>query len=59
MKNTGIESPQKSQMELSEKTGIDRAQLSKIEQGKVNVTLDTIDRIMNIILLSIFVLIIR
>jgi len=42
-----------SQMELSEKTGIDRAQLSKIEQGKVNVTLDTIDRISNAFNISI------
>lgn len=34
-----------SQVELSKKTGIERAQISKIEQGKINVTLETIDRL--------------
>lgn len=34
-----------SQAELSKKTGIERAQISKIEQGKINVTLETIDRL--------------
>ena len=33
------------QIKLSEITGIDRAQLSKIEKGKINVTLDTIDKL--------------
>ena len=34
-----------SQVELSEKSGIERAQISKIEKGKVNVTLETIEKI--------------
>lgn len=34
-----------SQIELSKKSGIERAQISKIEQGKINVTLETIDRL--------------
>lgn len=34
-----------SQIELSEKSGIERAQISKIEQGKINVTLETIDKL--------------
>lgn len=34
-----------SQIQLSELSGIERAQISKIEQGKVNVTLETIDKL--------------
>lgn len=34
-----------SQLELSELTGIERSQISKIEQGKVNVTLETIGKL--------------
>ncbi|MDY4788887.1 MAG: Dam family site-specific DNA-(adenine-N6)-methyltransferase [Bacilli bacterium] len=34
-----------SQLELSNLTGIERAQISKIEQGKVNVTLETINKL--------------
>lgn len=34
-----------SQIELSKKTGIERAQISKIELGKVNITLETIEKI--------------
>lgn len=34
-----------SQIELSNITGIERAQISKIEQGKVNATLETIEKI--------------
>lgn len=34
-----------SQEELSQITGIDRPQISKIEQGKINVTLETLERI--------------
>ena len=33
------------QEELSDKTGIERAQISKIEQGKINVTLETIEKL--------------
>lgn len=36
---------QMSQMELSDLTNIERAQISKIEQGKINVTLETIERL--------------
>ena len=36
-----------SQVELSILTGIERAQISRIEQGKVNVTLETIDKLSN------------
>lgn len=34
-----------SQVQLSERSGIERAQISKIEQGKINVTLETIYKI--------------
>ena len=34
-----------SQEELADATGIDRPQISKIEQGKINVTLETVDRL--------------
>lgn len=34
-----------SQDELASYCGIDRPQISKIEQGKVNVTLETIERL--------------
>lgn len=34
-----------SQLELANRTGIERAQISKIEQGKINVTLETIEKI--------------
>lgn len=36
---------QMSQMELSSLSSIERTQISKIEQGKINVTLDTIERL--------------
>lgn len=34
-----------SQIELSNRSGIERAQISKIEQGKINVTLETIEKL--------------
>ena len=34
-----------SQVELAKRSGIERAQISKIEKGTVNVTLETIDKI--------------
>ena len=36
-----------SQLELSERSGIERAQISKIEKGKINVTLETIEKLSN------------
>jgi len=36
-----------SQIELSQLSGIDRAQISKIEKGKINVTLETIEKLSN------------
>ena len=36
-----------SQLELSQRSGIERAQISKIEQGKINVTLETIEKLSN------------
>ncbi len=41
-----------SQARLSLLTGIERAQISRIEQGKVNVTLETIDKLSNALKVS-------
>jgi len=42
-----------SQVELAKRSGIERAQISKIESGNINVTLETIDRLSRALNLSV------
>lgn len=45
-----------SQVELAKRSGIERAQISKIESGNINVTLDTIDKLCRALNLSVHTL---